>query len=461
MAFIIIFLSCNAISFAQNNKTAQPDINAIVDSMMYGNDGFVSNKKIIGASIGVYYDGKTYNYSYGYADREKKIKVNNATQFEIGSNTKVFTGLMLSSEIAQGKMDSNDFIEKYVEVNPNIKHKVRLTDIANHISGLPTFHDSESLAELMAQDTTKDPLSLVTDAYMLSVLKKVDSLHNYGQYEYSNFAVGILGYILQKKEHTSYDKILQAIICKPLGLNNTTASLDTISTKVAKVYAHGERAPYIALCNTMLGAGAIKSDITDMMTFIKFQLHGNPLMNDALTISQKKYYNGEHLQIAMGWHIGDIYNSEIYTMRGDTYGASSLMMFDKAHKIGLVVLLNSANSGVVERCQNTFLAKVLNNTSDFQKRFQKPAIIINKTILEKYAGIYELQPGFDGTVTIEDGQLYLQLTGQPRGMFKSVEENWFTMEKYNCQLEFEKNDNGVCNTMVIHQNGQDISCKRK
>jgi hypothetical protein len=124
-------------------------------------------------------------------------------------------------------------------------------------------------------------------------------------------------------------------------------------------------------------------------------------------------------------------------------------------------LLNAASSGTTERAMNTILSKVLDNKSDFQKRFAKPEITISKDILNKYVGVYELEPGFDGTVTIDGSKLCLQLTGQPKGEFKSAEDNWFTMEKYNCQLEFVTNDKGLCNKMIIHQNGQDIECKRK
>jgi CubicO group peptidase (beta-lactamase class C family) len=459
---IVIALVLNNISGIAQNSNTEPNINAIIDSMLYSKDnGFAGSKNIIGASVGVYWQGKTYYYSYGYANREKKIKVDSNTIFEIGSNTKVFTGLLFSEEISKKRMDGNDYIDKYVEVNDNIKNKVRLIDIANHMSGLPTFHDSESLAELINKDTSKDPLMMITDDYMLSVLKRVDSLHAYGKYNYSNFGFGLLGYILQKESGFTYDKLLRKDICLPLNLPHTFATSDTNNRNMANGYIIGERAPFINLCKAMQGAGAIKSNITDMMTFIKFQLNGNAQLNDALEISQRKYYNSENLKIAMGWHIGEIYNAEIYEMRGDTYGASSVMLFDKAHKFGFVLLLNSANSGVTQRSMSTFLAKVLDNTSDFQKRFNEPEIQISNEILNKYKGTYELEPGFDGEVTIDGGTLSLQLTGQPKGKFKSVENNWFTMEKYNCQLEFVLNDKGECNEMIIHQNGQDITCKRK
>lgn len=463
IAFLLIMIQSTGPLFAQKTNTVSgPDIPQMIDTLLYGHEnGFITNPSVTGAAIGVYWKGKTYYSSYGLADKERKIKVDHNTLFEIGSNTKVFTGLMLAGEIAEGKMSGDDFIEKYVTVNKNIQGKVRLTDIANHISGLPTFHDSASLAELISKDTTKDPLMLVTDDYMLSVLRRVDTLHNYGEYEYSNFGIGMLGYILQKKEHATYEQLLQRMICKPLGLKNTTSGSDTNARKLAKGYYKETRAPFINLCSAMQGAGSIKSSLTDMMSFIKAQINETGPLQKALALSHKKYYNEEHLQIAMGWHIGKMYDADIYEMRGDTYGASSLMLFDKKHDLGLVIMLNSANSGVVNRSMNAILARLL-DTSGSQNKYAQPEILVDRKTLESYIGTYELQPGFDASVSIEEnGKLAVQLTGQPKLGFKAVESNWFVLEKYNCQLEFIRDGKGTCNEFILYQNAQKINCKRK
>lgn len=461
IALLIVMLSSGAASAQKSKNNPDKNVPTILDSLLYGHEnGFVTNKSIIGATIGVYWKGKTYYRSYGLADGERQVKADTNTMFEIGSNTKVFTGLMLSTEIAEDKMSGDEFIDKYVAVNKGIQNKVRLTDIANHISGLPRFHDSASLAELIAKDTTKDPLQLLTDEYTLSVLKRVDTLHNYGKYEYSNLGVGLLGYILQKKENASYEELLQRMICHPLHLKNTTALSDTNSEMLAKGYHKGARAPFINLCATMQGAGSIKSNVVDMMSFVKYHMNGGADAQQVLSIDHKKYYNGEDLQIAMGWHIGKKYGAEIYEMSGDTYGASSLMMFDKKDDLGVVILLNSANSGVVGRAKNAILAKLL-DTSNSQNRFALPEIAVDKKILETYVGTYALEHDLDATILAEDGKLAIQLTGQPKVVFKAVQNNWFVMEKYQCQLEFLKNDKGNCEEFNLYQNGHMVNCKRK
>jgi CubicO group peptidase (beta-lactamase class C family) len=438
-----------------------PDIPTIVDSLLYSKtSGLAGQKGVIGASVGVYWKGKTYCFSYGLADKERGLKADTNTLYEIGSNTKIFTDLMLSAEMAAGRLTGNEYVEQYVPLNKNIRHKVRLTDLANHISGLPTFHDSASLAELAARDTTRDPLQMVTSEYMLSVLKKVDTLHLYGKYMYSNFGVGLLGYILQQYEHESYPELLQRMICRPLGMRSTTAAPDTSFLGLARGYRRGMRAPFINLCSGMQGAGAIKSSITDMMRFIRAQLEGNPSLQPALDLSHKACYKGNELQIAMGWHIHKMYNTPFYEMYGDTYGASSTMMFAPEHGLGIVVLLNSANSGAVTNAAQRIIAKLL-DTAGSENRYAMPEISVSREYLDRYIGTYELEPGLDAMVTAKDGKLFLQLTGQPSLPFKAVADQWFVLEKYGCQLEFEHSAGGPCPRFYLYQNGEKIPCNRK
>ncbi len=93
-------------AYAQADKEfTEKDIKNIVDTIFYGyENGYINNKSVAGAAIGISWKGKTYCYSYGLADRERNIRVTNSTSFEIGSNTKVFTGLMLASPITSADM---------------------------------------------------------------------------------------------------------------------------------------------------------------------------------------------------------------------------------------------------------------------------------------------------------------------------------------------------------------------
>lgn len=168
MKYCIIFLAlCLALPFSVRCQSTSKDqrIMSIVDSTLYGRRGFKHNKDIIGASIGIYWKGKTYLFNYGLADRERNIPVTDETLFEIGSNTKVFTGLLLARELASNTVNEQTLIDTFIPVNASIHNRIRLIDLADYTSGLPTFHDSASLAELEQIDSNYT-LDLITEDYL-------------------------------------------------------------------------------------------------------------------------------------------------------------------------------------------------------------------------------------------------------------------------------------------------------
>ena len=63
--------------------------------------------------------------------------------FAIGSNTKVFTAILLADMVEDGLIQLDDPIQKYLPSNvtvPQYKgHEITVGDLATHTSGLPEF----------------------------------------------------------------------------------------------------------------------------------------------------------------------------------------------------------------------------------------------------------------------------------------------------------------------------------
>jgi CubicO group peptidase (beta-lactamase class C family) len=88
-------------------------------------------------------------------------------------------------------------------------------------------------------------------------------------------------------------------------------------------------------------------------------------------------------------------------------------------------------------------------------------VALQPEILSRYPGIYELSPGFDLTITLEDGKLFSQATGQSKiPIYAEAEDKFFT-RVMNAQLDFIKEKDGRVNGMVLHQGGRDMKAPRK
>lgn len=81
-------------------------------------------------------------------------------------------------------------------------------------------------------------------------------------------------------------------------------------------------------------------------------------------------------------------------------------------------------------------------------------------ILEKYVGVYELQPGFDITITLEDGHLMSQATGQSKVELFAESETKFFLKVVEAQVEFVEEEDGTY-SMILYQAGRKIPARRK
>lgn len=114
----IISITTREIAHSKNETilthASQKHIDKMVETAMKKGD-------IPGLAILIIKDNKIFlNKGYGYANIEKKAKVNPHTQFEIASNTKAFTGYAILQLAQEGKINLNDKVSTFI---PGFKMK--------------------------------------------------------------------------------------------------------------------------------------------------------------------------------------------------------------------------------------------------------------------------------------------------------------------------------------------------
>jgi hypothetical protein len=91
----------------------------------------------------------------------------------------------------------------------------------------------------------------------------------------------------------------------------------------------------------------------------------------------------------------------------------------------------------------------------------RTTVKVDEKTLQQYAGSYELRPGFNLVVTVENGQLMTQATGQPMFPVYAESETRFFPLEFPAELEFVKDAGGKVNTLILHQGGHDMKAPRK
>jgi CubicO group peptidase (beta-lactamase class C family) len=91
---------------------------------------------------------------------------------------------------------------------------------------------------------------------------------------------------------------------------------------------------------------------------------------------------------------------------------------------------------------------------------EKPFITLDAVILQQYVGSYELQPGFVIKVSTEDGQIFAVATGQPQFEMFAEKVDRFFLKVVAATMDFNKDENGVIESLTLHQGGRDMVGKK-
>ena len=92
---------------------------------------------------------------------------------------------------------------------------------------------------------------------------------------------------------------------------------------------------------------------------------------------------------------------------------------------------------------------------------EKEAIAIAPEVLNDYVGTYELQPGFEVTITTKDGKLFAQATGQPQFEIFAEAEDTFFLKVVAAQMVFGRSETGEVANVTLNQGGQSMTGAKK
>lgn len=81
-------------------------------------------------------------------------------------------------------------------------------------------------------------------------------------------------------------------------------------------------------------------------------------------------------------------------------------------------------------------------------------------LLADYPAKYQLAPGALIEITVNDGQLKAQLTGQEAASVYASAKDKFFYKIVDAQLDFERDSSGKVIALVLHQNGRDMRAPR-
>lgn len=173
-----------------------------------------------------------YQQSFGMADQDKQLPINENTRFLLASVSKQFTamGIVLLKEA--GKLNFDDELVKYIPELPYPGLTIR--QVLNHTSGLPDYDP------LMQQHWDKSKFATNEDMLKMLVQYHPDAFFPPGQkYLYSNTGYALLAIVIERLSGLSFTDYMEQKVFKPLGMAHTIIYTRRARPRIVSDYAFG------------------------------------------------------------------------------------------------------------------------------------------------------------------------------------------------------------------------------
>ena len=377
--------------------------------------------------------------------------------FEIGSISKVFTGLLLTQAVVEEKVTLDTSISSLLGdlafQDPRVG-EITLRQLASHTSGLPRLP-----ANLDQGAHQLDPYAHYDRARLRSALKtlELDSDPPYAS-SYSNLGVGLLGDLLSLLYDKSWNELVREKITGPLKMPDTVVTLSADQERrLAQPYFDDEKVRNWNF-QALSGAGALRSTAADLITFGRALLHPEqtPLESAIKLLVKSRSADGKHgLSLAHYSKHGE----QLMGHNGGTGGYRSLLEIAPATQSIRVILINNT----------TLDPSLISNRSKGEKRIpRKEGNEKGRTLppekIAEYPGVYLIGAGpLKGSKFIviqRDGELRGKLSGQQFLHFHAMEKaDRFFLNEVKGEFQFDREE-GKITTLTLFQNGQKFRSRR-
>jgi D-alanyl-D-alanine-carboxypeptidase/D-alanyl-D-alanine-endopeptidase len=405
--------------------------------------------------------------AHGRYKRGSRRQVDGDTLFEIGSNGKVFTSLLLSDMALRGEVRLGDPVAKYlpdgVRAPERGGRRITLVDLATHTSGLPRMPSN------FAPKDRHNPYADYTVEQLYAFLSGYALTRDIGaRYAYSNVGVGLLGHVLARRCGTTYEDLVRERITAPLGMRDTAI---TLSPDLKKRLAHGHDedgrpVPNWDLSEAFAGAGALRSTTNDLLTFLAAVLGYResplkPAMDAQLAFPMRVAEDAERhplqrqedrTSIGLGWHAIETERGQVVMHGGGTGGYLTFMGLNLARGWGAVVLTNMFRTPAAIIGVPILTGAPLTPAPKWRR-----AISVEPSVLDRYVGRYRFLRGVGpGWIKIAqwDGGLVADVEGMGEAPIYASSATTFFWRVAEAELTFETDADGAAIALVTRTAAQ-------
>lgn len=325
-----------------------------------------------GIAVGIIHNGEVVlAKGYGVTDIKTGEKVNSATNFGVASNSKAFTGAALVMLQEEGKLQLDDRVKKYIPefkmYNDYVTEEFTIRDLLAHRSGLGL-----GAGDLMIWPDGHNftPEDIINN---IQYLKPVSDFRS--KYDYDNLLYVIAGVVIERVSGMSWTDFIEQRFLKPLKMNRTGASWNTLADKSNAVSPHvpmdGELKVIDRYTNSIFDAAAgLYSNVDDLAKWVQLQLDlgkttdGKQLISETgikemwkpvtiVPMATREPYNSLFRAYGLGFFVLDVAGKLEVTHTGGLEGMVTQIIMYPQLDLGIIVLTNQQQGAAFVSVSNT------------------------------------------------------------------------------------------------------------
>jgi CubicO group peptidase (beta-lactamase class C family) len=399
----VLLIAMSALAVAAPSSAAhslnQADLEAFFEGIIPLQ---LERSDIAGATVLVMKDGETLlQKGYGFSDLKTKRAVDPvSTMFRLASISKLFTWTAVMQLAEQGKLDLDVGVDRYLDFPirafSGAAQPLTLRNLMTHTSGF--------------EETARNVI-VTDDKYYLGLREFLIQNQPHRLFApgtipaYSNYAVGLGSYIVQRVSGEPFEEYVAKHIFLPLGMTHSTflqPPAAALKDLPSEGYPSSTREPPIGFERfSPVGAGGISSSAADMARFGQSLLNGGELDGHRIlkpeTLAQmwKPQFRASEQLPPMGLGFYQVWRNDLRWIghEGDLVAFHSLFFVEPQQKLVLFISYNSAGSA------NKVRAELLNAFSDryFPREQQQTFLSVPPSSLKDIEGTFERTRRADST----------------------------------------------------------------
>lgn len=396
-----------------------------------------------GLVVAVVRDGKVLlSKGYGLANLEYRVPITPSTVFDVASVSKQFTGLAVAMLVQQGKISLGDDIRKYIPEVHQMGPTITIDHLLHHTSGLRDWP-----ATLAVAGWDFDDVYLFKQILNMAYNQKTLNFPPGSEYSYSNTEYNLLAEMIARVTGESFRAWTDQNIFAPLHMTSTHFRDDYREVISDRAYGYDRVSGHQYRATTddleAYGSSSLFTTADDLTKWV--MNFDQPTVGGAAAIQLMQtrgvLNDGSSIPYAFGVIHGVHRGLATVSHDGAWASFSTFVGRFPQQRFGVIVLANCGSIDATNeayKVADIFLERELSPEPAAVSGAHKASVVVAPAVLDTYAGLYRLGPGWYVRIRRVGSELRTQATREQEFPMTPQSQGEFWIEAYHSTMAFQR-----------------------